>query len=181
MPVWLAGTSRHRERHCPSSARAGPSHSRSVSAAAVLPDEGTHPMMYELALSESFTCPHCKTVMRDSRWQGEATAVTARRSPGSAVPRPWPSPFSPPVSYNAQLALPLHHGRHEMLAVDWRRQRGDRRPALRVARGSPATRSHIVDGAAGPEAGVRGIRRSCVLVSTIDRLVQNKFSPSVAA
>jgi hypothetical protein len=33
-----------------------------------------------------------------SRWQGEGTAVPARSSPACAVPRPWPSPFSPPVS-----------------------------------------------------------------------------------
>ena len=34
---------------CPSSAHAGPSHRRSVSAAAFLPDEGIDSMMYELA------------------------------------------------------------------------------------------------------------------------------------
>jgi hypothetical protein len=48
-PCGLLGPAATESGTCPSSAHAGPSRSRSVSAAAVLPDEGTHPIMYELA------------------------------------------------------------------------------------------------------------------------------------
>jgi hypothetical protein len=48
-PCGLLGPAATESGTCPSSAHAGPSHNRSASAAAVLPDEGTHPMMSELA------------------------------------------------------------------------------------------------------------------------------------
>lgn len=63
-----------------------------------------------------------------------------------------------------------------MLAVDRRRRRGDRRFALRVTWGSPATRSHIVDGEPGPEAGVRG--HPPILCAVVSRTIWTVAEPA---
>ena len=99
--------------------------------------------------SESFTCPRCKAVTRDLALARRGYCSTCREFTGLCGA----ASLAVALLATGVVTMPGWHG---MLAVDRRRRHGDRRPALRVTRGSPATRSHIVDGEPGPEAGVRG-------------------------